>query len=158
MSLPLHVYGTTDPGSPYAWMVRLRDPFLLAWPEDPNRPLAIRMWPKPASWTPEVHNGVSNFIDFCQQEGKGLHFGVGEVPPQHLYVEEPDGVWVGVLDLWHGYLMVPNSQGLLLKVPEFRIPPKELKIPLEYGEALVLAQRWHDDFVTSPQFTLESDA
>src|SRR3954453_18482079 len=122
MGFPLHVYGSSDYHDPCAWMVRLRRPFFLAWPEDDDT--RIKTWPGTQFLSSSEQPGLVEFLQFCHYTNRVYGFGGTETPPRFLFLEDPDGAWTGTLDIWGGFLFVPNEIGLLTVVPEFVIPKR----------------------------------
>jgi len=152
MSLPQHAYGTAQHEEPHAWVLRLHGPFLLAWPESPDAASAVKLWPRPALHHPDLHRQICGLMSFGSYRSFTYTFEDHAPLSRHLYLEEPDGPWAAVIDLHAGLLFVPNNLGILIAVRDFSISTGHAPGWAAPEETLAAAQRWHDDFITDPEF------
>jgi hypothetical protein len=99
-----------------------------------------------------MHGHICGLMSFGAYRSLTYAFVDAELLPHYLFVEEPDGPWAGVLDLRAGILFVPNNLGILVTAPDFPTTRRRGASWVPPEETLAAAQRWHDDFITDPEF------
>jgi hypothetical protein len=122
---PTHAIGVCDIDGTFQWIVRLRNPFIIAQVGRLNKVCAsLGLWPfsleqqvKHLELLTRLHRMLDHFRDFRKSEWPlswDYEFSDAKDLPEFILLSNPIRKWVGVLALEDGSLWVPQPDGRTL--------------------------------------------